>query len=131
MMQETVPMQSILEKNLKEDRKQPMLIVLGTRGRTGQVFVVIEGQGIEIKKCNIVSGIDKLMKLYFVMNMSYPIASAHVFSFIQKYVMNIKDDLNVPRCVVDLISAIRARSDFILSFRFVRNCLLSRCYCLV
>ncbi len=101
-------MQSILEKNLKEERKQPILVVLGARGHTGQVFLVIEGQAIEIKKASIVAGIDKLIKLYFVMNISYPIASAHVFGFLQKFVMNIKDELNVPRCVNDLIAAIKS-----------------------
>jgi len=107
-MQETMPMQSLLERNMKEERKQPMLAVLGTRGHLAQVYVMIEGQAIEIKKCNIISGIDKLMKLYFVMNISYPIQSAHVFSFLQKFVMNIQDDLNVPRGVMDLISSIKA-----------------------
>lgn len=107
LVQVTASMETILEDNLRDGRKQPLLVVLGSRGSMSQVFLVIEGHAIEIRK-KLLAGIDKLIKLYFILNIAYPVTSSHIFQFIQRFMMNISDNMTVPRSVLDLVASIKA-----------------------
>jgi hypothetical protein len=96
-------MDVIMETNITSGIKQPMIVALGQRGNLNQVFVVVEGQAFEIRR-GIISAVDRLIKLHFIMDISYAIPSHHILHYIQKFVMNISDDLPVCRSVLDLVA---------------------------
>ena len=102
---ETVePTDLIMQSDIKSGIKQPLIIALGLRGIINQVFLVVERQDFEIRR-GIIAAIDSLIKLHSIMDIAYTVSAHHIFHFIQKFVMNISDDLPVCRSVVDLVSA--------------------------
>ena len=80
-----------------------MIVPLGQRGNTNQVFVVVEGRAFEIRR-GLISAVDRLIKVYFVMDIVYAAPAHHILHYIQKYVMNIPDELPVCRSVLDLVA---------------------------
>src|SRR6218665_2067010 len=73
-----VSIETVLE-NLKSGNQQhSMLDVKGKRGVVEQVFLMVKGQGIKIIRGGLLFGLEKLMKVYFVMQMAYPPECFHV-----------------------------------------------------
>jgi hypothetical protein len=96
-------MDSIMEYNIKNGIKQPMIVALGRRGNLNQVFLVVEGQAFEIRR-GLISAVDRLIKLHFIMDISYATPAHHILHYIQKFIMNISDELPVCRSVLDLVA---------------------------
>jgi len=97
------PVDSIMENNVKRGIKQPVIIALGLRGNINQVFLVVEGQAFEIRR-GIIAAVDRLVKLHFIMDIAYAVPAHHILHYVQKFVMNISDELPVCRSVLDLVS---------------------------
>ena len=97
------PVDSIMESNVKRGIKQPVIIALGLRGNINQVFLVVEGQAFEIRR-GIIAAVDRLVELHFIMDIAYAVPAHHILHYVQKFVMNISDELPVCRSVLDLVS---------------------------
>lgn len=80
-----------------------MIVALGQRGNINQVFLVVEGQAFEICR-GIISAVDRLIKVHFIMDVSYAVPAHHILHQIQKFLMNISDYLAVCRSVLDLVA---------------------------
>ena len=107
-LKSSFPMESVLEKLREAKAFHPTVVVFGTRDDVNQVFIVVEGQAVEIKK-GVVSAVDKMLKIYFVLDMEFPQACKHVLHFLQRGVLQIADDLPVTRGPSDLMLFIRRR----------------------
>lgn len=94
-------MESILAENLKAGIKQPLIVCLGKRGSLNQVFLVVEGQAIEVRR-GLISALDKLIKVHFIMDICYASAAHHLLHFIQTYIMNFRDEFPVCRSAMDI-----------------------------
>ena len=94
-----------MQCDVKSGIRQPLIIALGLRGIINQDFLVVERQDFEIRR-DIIAAVDSLIKLHSIMDIAYSVSAHHIFHFIQKFVMNISDDLPVCRSVLDLVSAV-------------------------
>ena len=94
-----------MQCDVKSGIRQPLIIALGLRGIINQDFLVVERQDFEIRR-GIIAAVDSLIKLHSIMDIAYSVSAHHIFHFIQKFVMNISDDLPVCRSVLDLVSAV-------------------------
>lgn len=105
---ETVePTDLIMQSDIKSGIKQPLIIALGLRGIINQVFLVVERQDFEIRRGIIAANsVESFIKLHSIMDIAYSVSAHHILHFIQKFVMNISDDLTVCRSVFDLVSAV-------------------------
>jgi len=92
----------LLEKLRDTKALHPTVTVFGTRDDINQVFIVVEGQAIQIKE-GVVSAVDKMLKIYFVLDMEFPHECKHVLHFLQRGVLQIADDLPVARGLRDLL----------------------------
>jgi hypothetical protein len=79
----------------------PLVIILGARGNLIQSFIFIEDIVIPIRN-GMLSAIDRLLKLYFVIDIEYAQECRHILHFIQRVVMGIRDDLQLSRGGSDL-----------------------------
>lgn len=104
-----VSMKTILERLKSENKQHPMLVAVGKRGAVEQVFVTVEGQAIEIKRGGLLFALDRLMKLYFIMQMAYPSECFHLLEFLQHTVLGVKDGTNMTcRSALDLTQYVRS-----------------------
>lgn len=110
-------MQTIIDKlNEREPGKtesrasHPVVVALGSRGNIQQVFLAVEGEVVPIVRGGVISGIDRMMKTYFVLNMKYPDESSHVLHFLQKAIYGVADDLPLSRGASDLALFIKSKN---------------------
>jgi hypothetical protein len=75
----------------------------GTEGQHKSSFLGIEGKAFEIRR-EILAAVDQLIKLHFIMDIAYSVPAHHILHYIQKFAMNISDELPVCRSVLDLAS---------------------------
>ena len=95
--QELTPMETIM----KQQPKHPSVIALGVRGNIAQTFVTVEGEAIAMAR-GVTSAVDRILKLYFLMNMEYAENVKHILHFLQRTVLCIEDDLTLSRGGSDL-----------------------------
>lgn len=80
----------------------PVLLVQGALGGVvASVKVASEGKLIEAGS-SIVEGLDRVFKLVWIMNMSYPLRCFNIFKFLEHCVFRINDGQKVPPTVVEL-----------------------------
>jgi hypothetical protein len=109
IFQSMMSMESVLEKLKRENKQHPMLVAVGRRGAVEQVFVTLEGQAMEVRRGGLLFGLDKLMKLYFIMQMEYPAQCFHILQFLQHAVLGVKDGVDMTcRSALDLTQYVRS-----------------------
>jgi len=86
---------------VEEKTNHPQVIVLGTRGDIGQVFVTVEGQAICIQQ-GLVSAVDRTLKLHYLLDFEYADESRH-----ERQVLEVPDRLTLSRGSSDLSLFIR------------------------
>ena len=64
-------------------------------------FLTAEGQAISIQQ-GVVTAIDRMVKLYYMLNFEYADESRHILHFLQRQVMEIADELTLSRGACDL-----------------------------
>jgi len=84
-----------------EKNNHPQVVVCGTREEVGQVFVTVEGQALHIQH-GVVAAVDRLLKLYYILDMEYAEESRHILHFLQRQVLEIPDQLTLARSASDL-----------------------------
>ena len=99
-------MESVLEKLSEKQIHHPIVIVLGCREDISQVFVVAEGIAVHVN-LGIVSAVDRMIKLHFMLNMEYAVECRHILHFLQRTVFGIDDNLPLSRCANDISLFIR------------------------
>lgn len=105
-VQESSSIEEILEKAVTERNNHPQVVVCGTRDEVGQVFVTVEGQAMPVQH-GVVSAVDRLIKLYFILDMEYAGESRHILHFLQRQVLEIHDQFTLSRSASDLSLFIR------------------------
>nr|XP_047142424.1 uncharacterized protein LOC124816766 [Hydra vulgaris] len=98
---ETTAMETIIDANRHTSFMHPFVIALGARGNLIQSFIFIEDNVIPIRN-GMLSAVDRLLKLYFVIDIKYAKECKHVLHFLQCVVMGIHDDLPLSRGGSDL-----------------------------
>ena len=94
-------------KHLKDDRiSHPVVVVLGCREDVSQVFLVVANEDLPIT-FGVVSAVEWMMKLYFILNMEYPSECKHILHFLQTIVLGLEDALPFARSAIDLSVFIR------------------------
>ena len=89
-------------KVLREDRLfHPVVIVLGCRQDVSQVFVAIENEALPMT-FGVISAVEWLLKLHFVLNMEYAAECRHILHFLQRTVFDVQDALPLSRSASDL-----------------------------
>jgi hypothetical protein len=99
-------MESIIENLKKKNQNHPLVVALGSRGDVKQVFMVVEYHAVPIGR-GLVSAVDKLVKIQFIMNMNYADECRHILHFLQRTVLEISDNLTMVRGASDLTLYIR------------------------
>ncbi|XP_047123035.2 uncharacterized protein LOC124806310 isoform X1 [Hydra vulgaris] len=89
---DTTPMETIIGANRHTSFMHPFVITLGARGSLIQSFIFIEDNVVSIRN-GMLSAVDRLLKLYFVIDIEYVLECRHVLHFLQRVVMGINDDL--------------------------------------
>ena len=84
----------------------PVVVVLGSRDEIDQVFVAVEGHALPVP-LGLVSAVDRLLKLHFILNMEYAWQCRHILHFLQRSILEIIDDLPLSRGTADLSMYIR------------------------
>ena len=80
----------------------PVLLVQGeVGGVVASVKVAAETKLIEAGS-TIVEGLDRLFKLFWICNMSYPDNCSNLYKFLEFYIYGIKDGKKMPPTVVEL-----------------------------
>ncbi|XP_065680129.1 uncharacterized protein LOC124806441 isoform X2 [Hydra vulgaris] len=97
---DTTPMETIIDAR-HTSFMHPFVITLGARGNLIQSFIFIEDNVIPIRN-GMLSAVDRLLKLYFVIDIQYAPECRHVLHFLQREVMGINNDLPLSRCGSDL-----------------------------
>ena len=100
-------METIVEQ-LSATHKHPVIVALGRRGDIAQTFILVEGQAISVTR-GLVNAVDRMLKLYFVMNMEYPIECKHVLHFLQRSIMELQDEFTMARSGSDLTLFLRQK----------------------
>ncbi|XP_065660293.1 uncharacterized protein LOC136084082 [Hydra vulgaris] len=98
---DTTAMETIIDANKHTSFMHPFVITLGARGNLIQSFIFIEENVIPIRN-GMLSAVDRLLKLYFVIDIEYAPECRHVLHFLQRVVMGINDDLPLSRGGSDL-----------------------------
>jgi len=107
--QTMVSMETVLEDLKGGNKQHPMLVAKGSRGAVEQVYLTVEGQAIEIERGGLLFGLEKLMKVYFVMQMAYPPECFHVLQFLQNAVLSVNDGVPMTcRSALDLTQYVRS-----------------------
>lgn len=106
LLQVSTPMESILKSLSDRHVNHPLAIVLGCREEVNQVFLVVEGTAIPVS-LGIVSAIDRMLKLHFILNMEYAVECKHILHFLQHTVLDVADTLPLSRSACDVSMYIR------------------------
>ena len=99
-------MESIIEKLKAGGLRHPVIVALGPRGDITQVFLIVEFEAHVITR-GLVTAVDRLVKLQYTMNMEYADECWHILHFLQRFVLDINDNLNLVRGASDLALYIR------------------------
>jgi len=99
-------MESVLDSLKENNVYHPLIVVLGWRKEIHQVFVTVEQNAIPVS-LGLVSAVDKLLKLHFILNMQYAAESHHILHFLQRCIMNVPEQLSLSREAADLAVYIR------------------------
>lgn len=86
---------------LKGEFSHPIVILLGQRGDITQAFLCAEGRSIPVQH-GPVDAVQRMLQLYYIMNMEYAEPARHVLQFLQRVVLGIDDDLPMSRSGSDL-----------------------------
>nr|XP_047134175.1 uncharacterized protein LOC124812121 isoform X2 [Hydra vulgaris] len=97
----TTPMETKIDANRHTSFMHPLVITLGARGNLIQSVIFIEDNVIPIRN-GMLSAVDRLLKLYFVIDIEYAPECRHVLHFLQRVVIGINDDLPLSRGGSDL-----------------------------
>lgn len=115
-LQASTPMQTIIDALAEKQpgktesrASHPVVVALGSRGNLQQVFLAVEGEIVPILRRAVISGVDRMMKAYFVLNMQYPDESSHLLHFLQKVIYGVPDDLPLSRGASDLALFIKKK----------------------
>ncbi|XP_065675387.1 uncharacterized protein LOC136091609 [Hydra vulgaris] len=95
---DTTAMETIIDANRHTSFMHPFVNTLGARGNLIQSFIFYV---ITIRN-GMLSAVDRLLKLYFVIDIEYAPECRHVLHFLQRIVMGINDDLPLSRGGSDL-----------------------------
>ena len=88
-------MESVINK-LKDDRiSHPVVIVLSCRQAVGQVFLVVEREALPIT-FSIVSAIEWLMKIYFILHMEFAAECKHILHFCSRLYLGCRMPCRLP-----------------------------------
>jgi len=90
-----VPIKTVLEDLKSGNQQHSMLEAKGKRGAVEQVLLTVKGQAIKIIRGGLLFGLEKLMKVYFVMQMAYPPECFHVLRFLQHTVLGFNDGVHM------------------------------------
>ena len=71
-----------------------------------QVFLVVENEALPIT-FGVVSAVEWMIKLYFILNMEYPSECKNILHFLQTVVLGLEDALPLARSATDLSVFIR------------------------
>jgi hypothetical protein len=80
-----------MPKLLEEASRSPFILAIGARESPNQVFVVVDGQGLE--QPSLVKAVDVCFKLFYILDVHYPWQCAVTWEFIQKVLYGIEDKL--------------------------------------
>lgn len=100
-------MESLLA-TLKGDFSHPIVILLGQRGDVTQAFLCAEGRSVPVQH-GVVDAVQRMLQLYYIMDMEYADASRHILQFLQRTVLAVNDDLPMSRAGSDLALFISKR----------------------
>lgn len=78
-----------MPKYLEEASRSPFIMVTGTRDTPNQVFVVVDGQGLE--QTSLVKAVDVCFKLFYILDVHYPWQCSVTWEFVQKVLYGIED----------------------------------------
>jgi hypothetical protein len=95
-------MDEILRRNNEAHINHLLVVGLSTHGNLSQVFITVEGHATCFQQ-GIVSAVDRMLKLYFILNMEYPDESRHLLHFLQR--------------IIDKLTFSHGDSDLALYFR--------------
>lgn len=65
------------------------------------MFVTVEGQAMFVQH-GVVAAVDRLIKLYFILDMEYPDESRYILHFLQRQVLGVHDQFSLSRSASDL-----------------------------
>ncbi|CAB4019527.1 Hypothetical predicted protein, partial [Paramuricea clavata] len=85
------PIGTNMPKLLEEASRSPFILAIGARESPNQVFVVVDGQGLE--QPSLVKAVDVCFKLFYILDVHYPWQCAVTWEFIQKVLYGIEDKL--------------------------------------
>ncbi|CAB4012109.1 Hypothetical predicted protein, partial [Paramuricea clavata] len=83
------PVGTNMPKYLEEAPRCPFVLAIGNRYNPTQVFVIIEGQGLE--QPNLTKAIDVCFKVFYILDINYPWQCSSSWEFIQKVLYGIED----------------------------------------
>jgi hypothetical protein len=106
VLKECSSIEEIVNRNQEANLKHPLMVVLGSRGSASQVFLTVEGQAVCIPQ-GVVSAVERLIKLYYMLNFEYADFRRHILHFLQCEVLGIADELSLSRAACDLAQFIR------------------------
>lgn len=97
-----------IPKYLDDCPCDPHILVLGSLLEPQQVFVIVEGQGLE--RPNLIKAVDACFKLFYVLDINYPWQSSVTWEFIQKviYCLDSKAKQKTSPAVIAMRTALNA-----------------------
>ena len=93
-----------MPKYLEEAPRFPFVLAIGNRSNPTQVFVIIEGKGLE--QPNLVKAVDVCFKIFYILDINYPWQCFSSWEFIRKVLFTIED--NVKGKTTPAVVAMRA-----------------------
>jgi len=94
-------MEDVLESLLERRRHHPIVVILGCREDINQVFICLEGEAVPVPH-GVVSAVEKMLKLQFILHMQYAAECQHVMHFLQRAALEVADQLPLCRGAADL-----------------------------
>jgi hypothetical protein len=106
MCYSSTPMETILEKlsivdSGKSNVNHLVVVALGSHGHINQSFVTIAST-VPINRDGIAAAVDRMFKLYFLLNTEYPPECKQILHFLQRTIYGICDELKLSRAGSDL-----------------------------
>jgi len=81
-------MEDVIQSLQDNNILHPVIIILGCREDITHVVVPVEGHALPITM-GVVSAVDRLLKLHFILNMEYTVKSMHLLNFLQCSVLEV------------------------------------------
>jgi len=99
-------MEDVIKSLHEQNILHPVIIILGCREDISQVFLTVEGHALPITM-GVVSAVDRLLKVHFILNMEYAVQCKHILHFLQRSVIEVADDMPLSRGAADLLVYLR------------------------